>query len=113
MTTGKVTINGFSSTESDIRQMAIHRLISQQKCTTTKDADHTVVVYGESLNSVDPSRKWLYEKECKKAVEAYSANPLKAEKPDLEKLQIYANKMVLYVSQKELDALVKTMRKAG
>lgn len=109
--TKTVCIKNFaSSAESEKREIAINRLIAQQRCTMVKDPEHTVIVYGKSLNSIDPSRKWLYDQAYQKAAESFVKNPTVAEKPNSEKLMTYANKMVLFVSQKELDVMLAEMK---
>jgi len=77
------------TTQSKLNERAMARLISAQRCTKVNDGEHTVLCFGPDINGLDYSRKWLYEEELTHGV-------------DTEQARINANKLVLYVNQKEL-----------
>lgn len=82
------------TTRHKLSSRAKDRLISQKKCTRTKDKEHTVACLGKDLNILDNARSWIYDEERQKGTE-------------LEQARIYANKAVLYVNQTDLDAAVQ------
>lgn len=84
------------TTRNKLTSIAKSKLISEKKCSHIKDSEHTVPCFGYDMNTLDSSRKWIYEEELLKGT-------------DIERARIYANKAVLYVSQKELDKKVRAI----
>lgn len=76
--------------EQNLRKQAADKLISQQRCSRKKTEKYSVICYGDDLNTLDASRKWLYE-------EGLSHNMT------TEQARIFANKLVLYVDPQELE----------
>jgi len=79
----------FNTTQRKLEERAMARLISAQRCTKVQDGEHTVPCFGADMNILDSSRKWLFDEEITHGVDSESA-------------RINANKLVLYVNQKEL-----------
>mgnify|MGYP003367928710 FL=1 len=76
--------------EQNLRKQAADKLISQQKCSRTKTKKYSIICYGDDLNTLDATRKWLYE-------EGLNHNMT------TEQARIFANKLVLYVDPQELE----------
>ncbi len=92
-----------------LRKVSISRLISEQRCTMLKDKDHTIVVYGDCLNILDPNRQWLFDRLWNQRKDSFRTTGNPAAYPDVEKLEILANKAVLYVSENDLEAMIKLL----
>ena len=93
--------------EADAREAAIDQLISARRCRTTKNRVYDTPVYGRCLNCIDGTRKWLYDELLNKAKKTYARTKAAADKPDSEKLEIEANKTVLYVSSADIQRIMK------
>ena len=78
------------SQEKTLKEVAANRLIKQKKCSRTKNGVYTHPCYGDDINTLDESRKWLYE-------EGLEHNMT------VEQARIFANKLVLYVDPVELE----------
>lgn len=76
--------------EQNLRKQAADKLISQQRCSRKKTEKYSVICYGDDLNTLDASRKWLYK-------EGLNHNMT------TEQARIFANKLVLYVDPQELE----------
>lgn len=79
------------SMEQHLTKLAENSLIRQKKCSRKKTNVYSHTCYGEDLNTLDESRRWLYN-------EGLQHNM------SLEQARIFANKLVLYVNQDELEA---------
>lgn len=79
---------------TDNIKVAAERLIGLQKCKTHPTEDYTIPVYGNDINILDTSRKWLYKNLISKG-----------ESPSLARIS--ANKQILYVRESDL------LREAG
>lgn len=77
-------------------KLAANRLVKAKKCRTVKDNEYNVPVFGQDLNILDPSRKWLFE-EMRAAGKSY------------EMARIEANKLILYVRESDLREEMKSI----
>lgn len=81
--------NGMSyMKQKEIKGTVIRKLIAAQQCSIHKTDEFNVICYGDDLNILDEARKWLL----------LNGND-----------RIYANKLVLYVRQTDIDRLMKPL----
>lgn len=77
-------------------QIAANRLVKAQKCKTVQDQEYNIPVYGQDLNGLDGSRKWLFDENI-------------ASGKDYEMARIEANKLILYVRESDLREEMKSI----
>lgn len=80
--------------KSKLERRAEHYLIARQKCSKVRTAYYTHICYGQDLNTLDYSRRWLF-KEFLASGEPH------------ERARIGANKLVLYVNEAELQEVTE------
>lgn len=85
--------------QDQIKKEAMRILVAAKMCTTHKDETHTIPVYGDDSNTLDSSRRWIYEQQLK----IHGKN----------KAEDFAKKTVLWVSSKELEEKIKELQKAA
>ena len=86
--------------KKNLNEMAKARLIEERKCSKHRDDTYNVICYGLDINTLDSSRKWIYDEEM-------------ALHGDTERARIAANKLVLYVNDSELASKIRELRKEG
>lgn len=79
------------SMEKHYKELAESNLIRQQRCARQKTTEFSHICYGADLNLLDESRRWLFEEGL-------------AHNMGVEGARIFANKLVLYVNEAELQA---------
>lgn len=78
---------------SKLEHQAERYLIARQRCSKFRDETFNHICYGQDLNTLDYSRRWLFKE-------------LLASGETHERARIGANKMVLYVNESDLNEVV-------
>ncbi len=81
---------------SKVQHQAQNYLIARKKCSKVRTDFYTHICYGEDLNTLDYCRQWLYKE-------------LLAEGYSPERARIWANKLVLYVNEDELQEVTEKL----